>query len=319
LCLLSDEEQLPNVSTLRPARARTWELDEACAAAVDLARSAAEDAAGPGQVGEHLDARAEGDRVVTHLFRCTDPGYVGWHWAVTVARASRAKVVTVSETVLLPGPDSLLAPEWVPWSDRVRPGDVGVGDLLPAQAEDDRLAPAAGLEGDAGMLSWEDSEPWRAWAAWDTSTTGESAPASADAEASPAEPPPAPRDEGSVGRARVLSAIGRDETALRWYSGEHGPRSPLAHAAPGPCMTCGFLVRLGDPLGRVFGVCANEYAPDDGRVVSLDHGCGAHSEATIPEGAREAASPVIDELGYDLVDQPGTSVDETVFESLDYA
>jgi DUF3027 family protein len=306
------------VSTLRPPRARTSELDEACAAAVDLARSAAEDAAGPGQVGEHLEARAEGDRVVTHLFRCTDPGYVGWHWAVTVARASRAKVVTVSESVLLPGADSLLAPEWVPWSDRVLPGDVGVGDLLPAQPEDDRLAPAVGLEGDAGVLSWEDGEPWRAWAAWDSWTTGETEAAEADTEAAPAELPTATRDEGSVGRSRVLSAIGRDETALRWYSGEHGPRSPLAHAAPGPCMTCGFLVRLGDPLGRVFGVCANEYAPDDGRVVSLDHGCGAHSEATIPEGAREAASPVIDELGYDLVDEPGASVDETVFESLDH-
>jgi hypothetical protein len=290
-------------------------------------------------VGEHLDARAEGDRVVTHLFRCTDPGYVGWHWAVTVARASRAKVVTVSESVLLPGPDSLLAPEWVPWSDRVLPGDVGVGDLLPAQPEDDRLAPAVGLEGDTGVLSWEEGEPWRAWAAWDTWTTGETEGPEADTEgdtgpdaasdtasdtgpdtgAAPAELPTVTRDEGSVGRSRVLSAIGRDETALRWYSGEHGPRSPLAYAAPGPCMTCGFLVRLGDPLGRVFGVCANEYAPDDGRVVSLDHGCGAHSEATIPEGAREAASPVIDELGYDLVDEPGASVDETVFESLDHA
>ena len=29
-------------------------------------------------------------------------------------------------------------------------------------------------------------------------------------------------------------------------------------------------------------------------------------------------SPVIDELGYDLVDTPGVSMDETVFESLDH-
>ena len=67
----------------------------------------------------------------------------------------------------------------------------------------------------------------------------------------------------------------------------------------------------------MFGVCANEYAPDDGRVVSLDHGCGAHSEAS--RGRPGAASPVIDELGYDLVDTPGVSLDETVFESLDHA
>jgi DUF3027 family protein len=306
------------VSTVRAARTRTWELDEACAKAVDLARAAAADVAGPAQVGDHLEARAEGDRVVTHLFRCADPAYAGWHWAVTVARASRAKVVTVSESVLLPGPESLLAPEWVPWRERVRPGDLGVGDLLPAEPDDERLAHAAALEGDDGLLDWDDSEPWRAWSEWDAWLAGETALDAAD---SVAEQPAVRWDDDSttVGRSRVLSGIGRDDTALRWYSGEHGPHSPLAHAAPGPCMTCGFLVRLGDPLGRVFGVCTNEYAPDDGRVVSLDHGCGAHSEASTPEGAREAASPVIDELGYDVVDQPGASVDETVFESLDHA
>jgi hypothetical protein len=79
-----------------------------------------------------------------------------------------------------------------------------------------------------------------------------------------------------------LSAIGRDEAALRWYTGEHGPRSPLAHLAPGRAVTCGFFVRLGGPLGQVFGVCANSYAPDDGRVVSADHGCGGHSESLLP-------------------------------------
>ena len=107
-------------------------------------------------------------------------------------------------------------------------------------------------------------------------------------------------------------------TAERWYASEHGPRTPHAHAAPAPCATCGFLVRLGSPLGRVFGVCANEYAPDDGSVVSLDHGCGAHSEAVTPAGPFGSIAPVVDELGYDLVDAPGISMTETVFESLDH-
>jgi hypothetical protein len=316
-CLPSNEEQLLNVSSLR-SRAR--ELDEACADAVDLARSAAEEVAGPGQVGEHLSAEADGDRIVTHLFACLDPAYAGWQWAVTVARASRSKVVTVSESLLLPGPDSLLAPDWVPWRDRVRPGDLGVGDLLPAASDDERLVPAAVLEGDDGVLSWDDSSGWIPQAS--PPAPGEEpgallAPAEADAR--DRGQPPGPDPDLAPGPARVLSAIGRDETALRWYSGDHGPRSALAHAAPGPCMTCGFLVRLSGPLGRVFGVCANEYAPDDGRVVSLDHGCGAHSEASNSDGAYGAASPVIDELGYDLVDTPGVSMDDTVFESLDHA
>jgi hypothetical protein len=344
VCLLSNEEQLLNVSQVSPQRTRTRDLDEACAAAVDLARSAAEEDAGPGRVGDYLGATAEAERVVTHLFACLDPAYAGWQWAVTVARASRSKTVTVSECVLLPGPGALLAPDWVPWRDRVRPGDLGVGDLLPAQEDDERLVPAVVLEGDDGVVDW-DAAPWRAWEAWGSPadwSTGEPRLEQAlagvgelveihadDGESGPpeAEPPAGASPAGEVARydvaptvrrSRVLSAIGRDEAALRWYTGDHGPRSPLAHAAPGPCMTCGFLVRLGDPLGRVFGVCANEYAPDDGRVVSLDHGCGAHSEALIPAGAREAASPVIDELGYDLAGTPGTSVDETVFESLDH-
>ena len=289
-------------------RTRAAQLDEACAEAVDLARAAAEELAGPGQVGGHLGVEADGDRLATHRFACLDPAYAGWHWAVTVARASRVKSVTVSESLLLPGPDSLLAPDWVPWHDRVRPGDLGVGDLLPARDDDERLVPAAALEGDDGLLDWDDP------AAWGPPPGREDAPQEPDAPAAPAgqDSDPAP------GRSRVLSAIGRDEAAIRWYSGEHGPRSPLAHAAPGPCLTCGFLVPLGGPLGRVFGVCANEYAPDDGRVVSLDHGCGAHSETAGAEGSYAGAAPVIDELGYDLVDRPGVSMEETVFESLDH-
>jgi hypothetical protein len=302
-----DKEQLLDVTTLRT---RTRELDEAAAGAVDLARSAAEELAGPAQVGQYVGAEADGDRTVTHLFECLDRAYAGWRWAVTVTRASRAKSITVSEVLLQPGPDSLLAPEWVPWRDRVRPGDVGVGDLLPTPADDERLVPTAVLEGDEGVLDWDDSAPWDAALPTIGLPSGTAFPA--------ARPGGPGQDADSrLRRSRVLSAIGRDETALRWYASEHGPRSPLANAAPGPCLTCGFLVRLGGPLGRVFGVCANEYAPDDGRVVSLDHGCGAHSEA--PAGAQGAATPVIDELGYDLVDAPGVSLDETVFESLDHA
>jgi hypothetical protein len=296
-----------------PFRARTWDLDQACADAVGLARSAAEEMAGPEQVGEHLSSSAEGDRVVTHLFACLDPAYTGWRWAVTVARASRAKLVTVSECLLLPGPQSLLAPDWVPWQDRVLPGDLGVGDLMPARSDDERLVPAAVLEGDDGILDWDDSADWESW-------NERLAAVGLPEAARPATPatPATGESAAAQGKSRVLSAIGRDATALRWYSSDHGPGTPLARAAPAPCETCGFLVRLAGPLGRVFGVCANEYAPDDGQVVSLDHGCGAHSEAASPVGPFGQIAPVVDELGYDLVEAAGISVDETVFESLDH-
>jgi hypothetical protein len=274
-----------------PARtARTREPDQACAEAVDLARAAVVDVVGAASVGEHLEVQADDERVVTHVFGCADPAYLGWNWAVTVVRAPRAKVVTVSETVLLPGPGALLAPDWVPWHDRLRPGDLGVGDLLPAPPDDERLVPLVLLEGDDAVTDWY----------------------SVDEDADPAEPAtwPAP------GRSRVLSAIGRDGASTRWYTSEHGPRTPLAHAAPAHCISCGFFVPLSGGLGRLFGACANAYAPDDGRVVSEDHGCGAHSESVVWQAAGRSVAPVIDELGYDLVDLPGVSVEETVFEPL---
>jgi hypothetical protein len=278
-------------------RTRAKEPDETCAEAVDLARDALAGEAGVGQgtIGEHLAVEAVGDRVVTHLFECTDPAYAGWQWAVTVARAPRSKVVTVDETVLLPGPDALLAPPWVPWQDRLRPGDVGIGDLLPASADDERLVPFAVLEGDDAVTDW-----------FAPRTDAE------NAEAGPQEPSELP----SPGRSRVLSAWGRDDTAERWYESDHGPRTPLSRAAPANCMSCGFFVPLSGGLGRLFGACGNAFAPDDGRVVSADHGCGAHSEAAGTGLAVQATAPVIDEFGYDLVELPGVSVEETVFEPL---
>ena len=256
------------------------EPDQACAEAVDLARAAAEDVAGPVGVGNHAGAFAEGERVVTHLFDCLDLAYTGWQWAVTVARAPRAKLVTVSETVLLPGPGALLAPPWVPWQDRLRPGDLGVGDLMPAPPDDERLVPKVVLDGDDAVTDWFGD------------------------------------DVALPGRSRELSALGRESASERWHDSDHGPHSPLARAAPAKCASCGFFVPLGGELGLLFGACANEYAPDDGRVVAADHGCGAHSEAMTAEVSSQAVAPVIDEFGYDLMELPGVSVAETVFEPL---
>jgi hypothetical protein len=203
--------------------------------------------------------------------------------------------VTVDESVLLPGPESLLAPAWVPWQDRLRPGDVGIGDLLPAGPDDERLVSFVTLDGDDAVTDWFEPRP-------DTED--------ADAGPSIAEEIPTP------GRSRVLSALGREDTAERWYESDHGPRTPLSHAAPANCTSCGFFVPLSGGLGRIFGACGNAFAPDDGRVVSADHGCGAHSEAVLSGSAAQATAPVIDEFGYDLVDLPGVSVEETVFEPL---
>jgi hypothetical protein len=281
-----------------PIRVRSKEPDQACAEAVGLARAAVEEIVGAEQVGQHLGAEAAGDRIVTHLFECLDPAYPGWRWTVTVTRASRARNVTVDESTLIPGPDALLAPPWVPWRDRLQPGDVGVGDLLPAGADDERLVPVV-------MLAGDDDVPLDWYVDWYADGPPEVSPG--EASDTPATVLP--------GRARVLSPAGRDDTAERWYDSEHGPRTPLARAAPARCASCGFFVPLSGVLGQVFGACANEYAPDDGRIVSGDHGCGAHSESALSDAPGRVLAPVIDEFGYDLVDLPGVSLDETVFES----
>jgi hypothetical protein len=107
--------------------------------------------------------------------------------------------------------------------------------------------------------------------------------------------------EAGPGPARMLSAWGRDEAADRWREGSGGPDTEISRAAPFRCETCGFLVALEGPLGRVFGVCANERAPFDGQVVSYDHGCGAHSEVRVGQPQPVAPRPVLDTLSHELV------------------
>jgi hypothetical protein len=266
---------------------RKASVDAALADAVEPARAAAIELGGAANVGEHLGVHADGERLVTHDFGCLDPAYRGWRWAVTLTRASRSKTVTVDEAVLLPGPDSLLPPAWVPWSERLKPGDLGVGDLLITEEDDDRLEP-----GYAGAIALSEQVDELAdevdrVAIW----------------------------ELGLGRARVLSPIGRDDAIDRWYSGDRGPAAPIAVAAPAPCSTCGFFLPLAGSMRRVFGVCANEFSPGDGTVVSVDHGCGAHSEVAVLPGPIEVTPPVLDEMDYDVitlhpVEHPPGSVDD---------
>ena len=102
-----------------PARRRAPRRDELLAAAVDAARAGLAGLAAPDEVGEHVDVLVDDDRLLTHRFACRMPGYAGWLWYVTIARAPRAKQVTVCETGLMAGEDSLVAPPWVPYAERV--------------------------------------------------------------------------------------------------------------------------------------------------------------------------------------------------------
>lgn len=112
----------------RRAARRAPKLDDVLAAAVDRARTGVLEIAPAEQIGEHVGSFADGDRLVTHRFEAKLAGYAGWQWYATLARIPRGKEATVCEVGLLPSDQSLLAPEWVPWADRVRPEEVAVED-----------------------------------------------------------------------------------------------------------------------------------------------------------------------------------------------
>lgn len=240
--------------------------DAVLVAAVDLARGAAESIAEPGKVGEHEGVVRDGERLATHYFTCLAGGYRGWRWAVTLARAPRHRHATICETNLLPGESAVLAPPWVPYAQRLAPGDLGPGDVLPYQEDDPNLEPGFEPTGeeDVDELALQ---------------------------------------ELGLGRPRVLSALGREAAAQRWYAGRNGPESPGAAQAKATCATCGYLLPLAGALRRSFGVCACEWSSSDGSVVSLDHGCGAHSEVEAPPPASYSVPPpIVDDFSIQSLD-----------------
>ena len=85
----------------------------------DFAKAALIEASGRNKVGNFIEAFEEEGGVATFLFENNQKGYVGWRWSVTVFQSDKNEPATVSEIVLLPGPDSLVAPDWVPWSERL--------------------------------------------------------------------------------------------------------------------------------------------------------------------------------------------------------
>lgn len=233
------------------------------AAAVDRARAAVAEFSDAEAVGEHLGVDYEGSSAATHRFVAHLAGYQGWQWAVVVAAHPGAKRATVSEVALVPGPTALLAPDWVPWGQRVRPGDLGPGDLLAPAADDERLVPGYAASGDPEID--------------DVAV------------------------ELGLGRRWVLSAQGRSAAAQRWHDGDHGPDSAMARSTKRVCRTCGFFLPLAGALGSMFGVCANEMSAD-GQVVNADYGCGAHSDTPAPAGSGSPAYDPYDDGLLDIVE-----------------
>ncbi len=120
---LDEEVGTPSLGVPHKLR-RTSKVDDILAAAKDVALQGVQEIAPAHAIGLVHHVRAEEERLSTHLFECTLPGYRGWFWFATLSRAPRSRVATICEVGLLPGDDALIAPDWVPWADRVRPEDL---------------------------------------------------------------------------------------------------------------------------------------------------------------------------------------------------
>lgn len=112
----------------------------------DRARLAAVEAAPKNGVGDFLTQIEEDENVYTFLFAAKMKGYVGWTWSVSLF--ANDEDTSVSEVNLMPGEDSLIAPNWVPWSERL-------ADYKALQVE---LEAQAALEAEENGTADEDDE-----------------------------------------------------------------------------------------------------------------------------------------------------------------
>ncbi len=152
--------------------------------AQEIARNAAiADAEKPSQVGAFISVDVDREnRVSTFLFDADLAGYKGWRWCVTIAEIEDGATPTICDVVVIPGPESLLAPEWVEYRDRILPEDIQPGVIVPSILDDTRLVP-----GVHSLIQDEDLDPSQVF------------------------------DLG-LSRARVLSIEGRDQASKRWYA-----------------------------------------------------------------------------------------------------
>ena len=224
--------------------------------------------------GGRLDRRAgHGRRPPEHgdgrraprdpLLRLHREAYPGWRWAITVARVPRGKVATVCETNLVPGEGALLSPEWLPYAERLAPGDLGAGDVLPTRRRTR------------------------------TSSPGSRRPATRTSTRWPC---------GSSGSAASACSRRRGEAAAqRWYEGEAALTRRSPRRAPPPARRVASSTRW-QVHCALFRRVRQRVVTQRRSRRGLDHGCGAHSEVDVDRHEPvPSAEPLVDEIAYDLV------------------
>lgn len=296
----------------------------------------------PEDVGDFANQIELGDDVTDFRFICLKRGYEGWQWAVTLYHDQECDTWTVNESSLVPTDESLLAPAWVPWKDRLEAKDISVTDVLGTDPNDSRMedgfrrteageskeddnaadavadkadtTPDSGskADGDVNAVDTRDDKSDKSGGG-SVSSDQTNDDADTKTESSDIDPETGLSvdaeeaiEDFHLSRRHVMSPMGRSQTAQRWYQGQHGPKSLSTKISGGNlCSTCAFFIGLKGDLDTMFGVCANRWSPDDGRVVSVDHGCGEHSEIEESEPTRlwVQSKPAFDDLHIDIIAQ----------------
>lgn len=255
---------------------------------VEIARRAAEQTAdeGPGAVGDFLRREDLGGGVYDFRFDSGLKGYEHWEWAVTLFHDTDLEEWTVNEAALLPTKRSLVAPQWVPFRDRLP----GQGD----DDEDDGLEP--GLDEAEGGQQRRD----RDGRLLDDADSDEDI-----AEAI---------NRFYLTRRLVPSPKGLQDTAQRWDDGRSRLRR---HHDGGEAVTDAFVIPLEGFLGRMYGVCTNKHCRYDGKVVPLDHTCADPDEYEddLYKDLWPENDPLVDSEHIDVFDDTDRSDDDSAQEN----
>ena len=125
-------------------------------AAESVARAALAEITPEATIGDLRDEVAAEDGVSTLTFAALLSGYPGWHWTVSVAQLPDEEP-TVLEAELLPGDGALLAPDWVPWAERLEEYRAAQA-VAGAADEPDSAESAAETDGDEDDDDFADDE-----------------------------------------------------------------------------------------------------------------------------------------------------------------
>ncbi|MHA3723384.1 DUF3027 domain-containing protein [Leucobacter sp. HY1910] len=125
-------------------------------AARAVARRALEEITDARSIGAESGHEVHEERLVTLFFECRLEGYPGWRWAATLTRVDSDAAVNVLEVELLPGEGAVIAPEWVPWSERLAQFRRAQALQASEDAAEDAASEAAEAEAAASELSEED-------------------------------------------------------------------------------------------------------------------------------------------------------------------